>query len=201
MRRRTITLVVVGLVLALFVLPAAAQALIGDADETVEPVIEGEAWDYYTEPHVVIYGYPAPEGEEPECELDGGVIPKVVDGELVYDEFDQLVFVDEDGDDIAQLVDEDCRAVLIEGPNGQVNHGQFVSNMVHDLKDVYDKADGPFGQWVKQFAHDDQIGKGPLKVKANEDDPGAAELAELTEADDNKGPNENSKKPKKNKDK
>ena len=37
MRRRTITLVVVGLVLALFVLPAAAQVLLAD-----EPVVEAE---------------------------------------------------------------------------------------------------------------------------------------------------------------
>ena len=207
MRRRTITLVVVGLVLALFVLPAAAQAWLGDepvveAEEVVPPVITGDSWDYYTGPHVVMYTYPVPDDLPPDCSLAEGVIPLVEDGELVYDG-DQLVFVNSEG--VVVVIDDldaACRAVLIEGPNGQVNHGQFVSNMVHDLKSAYDKEDGPFGQWVQKFAHDDQIGKGPLKVKANEDDPGVAELAEADDDDDDDGhgrpehANDKSKKPK-----
>ena len=66
----------------------------------------------------------------------------------------EFTYFDEEGEEILETDDialsEDCIPVDIEGPNGQVNHGTFVSNMVHDLKDGYSKDMGPFGQWVKQ---------------------------------------------------
>ena len=58
---------------------------------------------------------------------------------------------------------------------------------------------------MKKFAHDDEIGKGDLKVKANEDDDLEPLLTAVDDDsdDDGDGPpahaNENSKKPKKNK--
>ena len=178
MRRRTITVVVVGLVMALFVLPAAAQTLFEDAmepDKAVEDALYELDYGYDADSHVVLYGLferPA-EGEEPvECLPD--------DSELIIE-------VDPDTGEITVEgeLPEGCMPVNIEGPNGQVNHGQFVSNMVHALKAEYDKdMYGPFGQWVKQFAHDDEIGKGDLKVKADSDGDDDLESLELEAADE-----------------
>jgi hypothetical protein len=187
MRRRTITLVVVGLVMALFVLPAAAQSMFEDAmleEEPVEQEYPYLSYGYDEESHSVFYGVvEEPEGEDPD--LDCTFPPGAV------------VTIDEDtgavsyvvGDDDPVDVPEDCRTVDIEGPNGQVNHGQFVSNMVRALKADYYAVDdakemyGPFGQWVKQFAHDNEIGKDDLKVKADPDGDDDLEPLELEAAD------------------
>ena len=145
MRRRTITLVVVGLVLALFVLPAAAQALLGSEPEAADTIAVPEvpylSYDYYEDSHVVFYGIDDEEPADLDCE-----IPDDAELEVVFDDEGEIteVNVTNPGEtDPTFKVSEDCIPVLIEGPNGQVNHGQFVSNMVHDLKDGYDKELGP----------------------------------------------------------
>ena len=174
MRRRTITLVVVGLVLALFVLPAAAQAVLEDVSVTAD-AIEPEPVPYLTygyEPvsHVVFYGIENDEGEpapdQLNCEIPDGVVITVDIGD------DGVITYIVTKGDLPVGFEADCMPVLIEGPNGQLNFGQFVSNMVHALKDGsgvegYDKENGPFGQWVKQFTHDDAM-KELLKA---DDDP------------------------------
>jgi len=180
MRRRTITLVVVGLVLALFVLPAAANEFLGEDDDVDEIDRPYLTYDYDEPSHVVFYGIEdravAPgEDEDPllDCRIPDGVELAVTvddDGVISYEIVPGEPDPDADPDAAPFELPEECIPVLIEGPNGQVNHGQFVSNMVHDLKEDYDKdVNGPFGQWVKLFAHDKEIGKGDLKVKANTD--------------------------------
>jgi len=64
-------------------------------------------------------------------------------------------------------VSTDTTSVCLDvaGPNGQVNHGTFVSSFVHWLKSPEGMAllgsyDGPRGQLVKQAAKDG-FGKGP----------------------------------------
>lgn len=187
MRRRTITLVVVGLVMALFVLPAAAQAVLDsepEPEEAVEDAMYELEFFYDKDSHIVHFGFvgePEPGEELLDCSVPEGVVVEVDEdtGEVTY-------VVDEGEDPF--LPPEGCEAVNIEGPNGQVNHGQFVSNMVHALKAEYDKDTyGPFGQWVKQFAHDEEIGKGDTKVKAGDDDLEPLEL-EAADADDDDEP-------------
>ena len=187
MRRRTITLVVVGLVMALFVLPAAAQIAFEtepEPEEAVEEAMYELEFFYDEDAHVVHYGFVGdPEsGEEPlDCSVPEGVVVEV------DEETGEITYVVGDGED-PFLPEEGCEAVNIEGPNGQVNHGQFVSNMVHALKAEYDRdMYGPFGQWVKEFAHDTEIGKGDLKVKAGDDDLEPLEL-EAADADDDDEP-------------
>ncbi len=182
MRRRTITLVVVGLVLALFVLPAAAQELFVEASPSLEDASDAATYElnynYDPDSHVVFYGIGELPGEGDETPPLDCTLPEGVTVE-VDEETGEVTYVVEVGEE-PYVLSEGCRAVLIEGPNGQVNHGQFVSNMVHDLKADYDKdVYGPFGQWVKEFAHDKEIGKGDLKVWANDDD----ELVELEVAE------------------
>ncbi len=204
MRRRTITLVVVGLVLALFVLPAAAQALIGDEPETAEVTVDQEVpyltYGYDEDSHVVFYGIGADESADLDCEIPDDATLEVVFGD--EGEITEVKVTDPGAADPQFELSADCIPVLIEGPNGQVNHGQFVSTMVHELKKSYDKeAFGPFGQFLKDIKHDGDIGKGDLKVKANEE-LGSTEPTTLDAddvEDDDHGPNENSKKPKKNK--
>ena len=182
MRRRTITLVVVGLVMALFVLPAAAS-MFDDAmldEEVVEEAMEVPylTYDYNEELHTVFFGLE--DNEEADPQLDC-VIP---DGVTVAIDEDGVIEVTGDVEGEPYVFPDGCEAVNIEGPNGQVNHGQFVSNMVHALKAEYDRdMYGPFGQWVKEFAHDKEIGKDDLKVKADPDGDDDLEPLELEAAD------------------
>ncbi len=96
-------------------------------------------------------------------------------------------------------IPEGCNVVDVEGPNGQVNHGQVVSSMVHALKALdLSGLDVPFGQLVRQIAGSD-LGKGDQQVKANEGD----DLDGDEDGDDKKGPpphanNDKDKKPKGN---
>ena len=185
MRRRTITLVVVGLVMALFVLPAAADELFGpEAEEVVEDEYPNLSLWYDEGSHNVFYSLV----DEPE-EADDPLDCTVPDGiTVVVDEESGEITYEGDFDGEAYDLPDDCYVVNIEGPNGQVNHGQFVSNMVRALKADYYAADdakemyGPFGQWVKQFAHDKEIGK-----DNGDDDLEPLEL-EAADADDDDGP-------------
>ena len=180
MRRRTITLVIVGLVLALFVLPAAANEILGDdpeatvAEEDVAPVSFG----YDEVNHVVFYN--VSDGEDPPVDCTE----------------EAVAVIDSEGDITG--APEGCDALLIEGPNGQVNHGQFVSSMVHLFKDGYEKSEhGPFGQFLKDIKHDKEIGKGLLQVKPDKD--GDLDPLEAAELDDEGDEGEKDKSDKSNK--
>lgn len=201
MRRRTITLVVVGLVMALFVLPAAASALLADTEEVEYELVT----EYDPDSHVALYeilelsSEDPPEPVEP-CDF-GEWYADVDSAEL--DEAGDIVFFDEKGVELTITVPPDCTPVLIEGPNGQVNHGQWVSNMIHAVKGQHVKEDhGPFGQWVKGLAHFDGVEN---EKPDKDDDLEPLKAAELDDDgdDDGDGPpdhaNANSKKPKKNK--
>ena len=190
MRRRTITLVVVGLVLALFVLPAAAQVLL-DADEPVVEATETEHVytidpDYDADLMYLLFGFI--DNDEDPCE--GVVI-------LEDPADDEEVIFESDGAPVDELP-PGCLAVDVTGPNEQVNHGQVVSNFVKALKGIHIKGThGPFGQFVKVVAGTD-FGK------VDADLVGASDIATLDlDPDDGDGPpdhaNGNSKKPKKNK--
>lgn len=59
-----------------------------------------------------------------------------------------------------------CSGIFVEGPQGQVNHGTFVSNWVHWLKDNAFTTfgyEGPRGQLVRLIARSD-LGKGDEQV-------------------------------------
>jgi hypothetical protein len=73
-----------------------------------------------------------------------------------------------------------CSGIFVEGPQGQVNHGTFVSNWVHWLKDNAFTTfgyEGPKGQLVRLIARRD-LGKGDDQVLTSQ----AQEEAEI-EAD------------------
>ena len=168
MRRRTITLVIVGLVLALFVLPAAAQAVLEDVSVTADTTVEEVpylTYGYDEGSHTVYMGLEDDEASVPQldCSIPAGAVVEIAsDGTVTYTV---------PGAAPVELP-AGCMSVPIEGPNGQLNFVQFVSHMVHALKvgsdgEGYDKENGPFGQWVKQFTHDDEM-KDLLKA---DDDP------------------------------
>jgi len=191
MRRRTITLVVVGLVLALFVLPAAAKALVL-ADEPV--VVDDEAEPVYTidptydpDSMYLLFGFIEDDGDDP-CE-GVAVVPDPADpGEVTFTV-----------DGAEGELPADCVAVDVAGPNDQANHGQVQSSFVEALKGIHNKdIHGPFGQFVKtvagsDFGKEDPDGIGTLDIST----------LDIDADDDGDGPpahaNENSKKPKKNK--
>jgi len=83
-----------------------------------------------------------------------------------------------------------CIAIDITGPNGQVNHGTFVSAFVHSVKQL--EYDGPRGQLVSQMA----------RVRFDSSPAGSTATA-ATEKIDDDGPGSNAtgrdrpKKPKK----
>lgn len=59
-----------------------------------------------------------------------------------------------------------CHPFSVEGPNGQVNHGTFVSNLMHALKEL-----GIKGSDKKEYkAALAGFGKGDMQVKAHDDD-------------------------------
>jgi hypothetical protein len=199
MRRRLITLVVAGLVMALFVVPAAASEFLGDTEAADDGLVADEEptyflhYDYDPDAMVLLFGIDEEDADEPlDCVLPDGVTAVVDEdtGEITYE-------VEGGGEFV---LPEGCTAVSVEGPNGQVNHGQIVSSTVHALKDGYDKdMYGPFGQFVKDVAGDDELGKGDQQVKPDKDDDG--EALELEAADDGESKPDKPAKPDKGKNK
>ena len=198
MRRRTITLVIVGLVLALFVLPAAAEIALTDDTAEVEAEL---VTTYDPATHVAFFGIVTPSDEVPPPEVDCVVEADWLgDNTVEVDDDGNIVFRNLAGDVIAiedWPAPDGCTPVLIEGPNGQVNHGQYVSNMVHAVKEVYMKEYGPFGQFLKDIKHDKEIGKGLLQVKPDKN--GDLDLLEAAELDDEGDDGEKDKSDKSNK--
>ena len=90
---------------------------------------------------MLIYGFQAPDpAPSLDCELLEGVTVEI--------DPDDLVIVS------GGALPEGCSALNVEGPNGQVNHGSFVSAAVHALKEGFE-GDVPFGRYVTQFAKTD----------------------------------------------
>ena len=156
-----VTLLIVGLTVASFVVPAAAQELFIVDEPAPEPEAE-YVIDYHYDPEamVMFFGLVEEDAEEPDCTPESGDYQVSIDpetGDVVFEGDFELP--------------EGCVAIPVAGPNGQVNHGQIVSHTVHALKDIHDKSThGPFGQFVKEVAGDKELGKGDRKVKPHDDD-------------------------------
>jgi len=69
---------------------------------------------------------------------------------------------------------EGCLVVDASGPNGQINHGTVVSSVVHALKEIRDQLDGPFGQYVREFARSD-LGRSADGPSVEADPPAGAD--------------------------
>ncbi|MGH9051889.1 MAG: hypothetical protein ACRDWX_02535 [Acidimicrobiia bacterium] len=83
-----------------------------------------------------------------------------------------------------------CSGIFVEGPQGQVNHGTFVSNWVHWLKDnafTTFQYEGPRGQLVRLIAQSD-LGKGEDQVLTSDAQEEAEVQAEQPEEQDDHGP-------------
>ncbi|MCJ7782073.1 MAG: hypothetical protein MUQ27_14745 [Acidimicrobiia bacterium] len=120
---------------------------------------------YNTVLHVLVYGFNDPEAPDPlNCTLPKGVTVEIDDeGQVVVS-----------GGDLP----EGCSALNAEGPNGQVNHGTFVSALVHAIRANFD-GDTPFGHYLRGFARSD-LGKGDDHVKGS-DGTEEPELGEFTD--------------------
>lgn len=152
---------------------ASAEPYDGNLDEEFQA-------DYDETSNVVVWGFDqegfTDGGDESQtvCAVpDGATLVKDEDsGEWAFVALDEDgnptedPFTDEEGAEVT--LDERCMVTEVTGPNGQVNHGQVVSNTVHALKEWYrnqDDYDGPFGQLVKRIAQTDWG-----KEKDDEDD-------------------------------
>jgi len=168
MRGKKRAIVVLIGVLSLLALPMAAVA-----EESGESGELGSAWDgetlveyvYDTLLHVLVYGFNDPEALEPlDCTLPEDVTVEIDDeGQIVV---------------IGGELPEGCSVLNVEGPNGQVNHGTFMSALVHAVRATFD-GDTPFGHFIRGFAKSD-LGKGDDHVKG----PDGTEEPEPAESTD-----------------
>ena len=151
---RRILILVGSLSLLSLPLAAAADEGNGNGDPADDPQL---VYQYDSFVHVLIYGFDYADAEPPlDCTLPDGVTVEL--------DPDGLVTV------VGGDLPEGCSALNVEGPNGQVNHGTFVSAFVHALKAGFE-GDMPFGRYVRQFAKSD-LGKGDDHVQGadGEDD-------------------------------
>ncbi len=183
-RRALIVLVAV----ATAVVPTAALAF-DDADsddgaleETRQEVFVD--FDYNEMSRLLAFALRAADIPEPiDCAAPDGVTL----GSSIDPDTGDLVVTASDG---AWEAPERCTFVDVTGPNGQVNHGQVVSNFVHALKTAFDKSElgVPFGQLIKQMAGSD-LGKGDQHIRVGDVD---GEEDDDVMSDDLDGDNENS---------
>ena len=156
-------------VMSLMVLPLVAAADEGEDPATTGSVQGSETlieYVYHTVLKVLVFGFDDPEAVEPiDCELpEGAAIEIGEDGQIEV---------------IGGELPEGCSAVSIEGPAGQVNHGTFMSSLVHAIRATFD-GDSPFGHYVRSFARSG-LGKGDDQVKGageDEEEPESAEPAD-----------------------
>lgn len=162
---------------AMSVLMAGALPAIAEGDD------EGPVKVYDEENHILMF---AVEGE---CMLDAEMTIEFIvdeDGDITPTVVMEPTVMEEEGEPTAEspvvgdVEGEDplegCYPFSVEGPNGQVNHGTFVSNLMHALKEMGIKGSDKkeFKQALKGY------GKGEMKVKANDDD-GEMEEGETSE--------------------
>ncbi len=111
---------------------------------------------------------------------DGAISFEVVpeEDEVVDEETTEPVVVDEDDEATDPL--GNCYPFSVEGPNGQVNHGTFVSNLMHALKEM-----GIKGSDKKEFkAALKGYGKGDMQVKVKDvDDESTLEEGDSSDTD------------------
>lgn len=160
-----------GLITVITVLLALTAGL-AVAQETEEGSFEASeidtnlSFDFYQseddETSILFYGV----GEGVDCELG-----------------DEAEFSFNDDGTLEGDAPEDCFAVDVEGPNGQVNHGTVVSGFVHDLKAQIAELDydGPLGWLIRDIARSDH-GKDDDQVKAEGGEDGEIEELEIEEA-------------------
>lgn len=161
------------------VVPNAAIATEHEADEPEEEprftaVVDAEFDEFLK---ILLFAINSAEAEEPvDCSVPEDVVLERSEDEETGETDISVV----EGD---WEVPEGCTVVDVAGPNGQVNHGQVVSNFVHALK-ALDRSgiDVPFGQLLRQIAGSD-LGK---KVAADEaeDSDDADDLDDLDEGED-----------------
>lgn len=149
-------LLIAAALVAMAAVPGAALASEHDADEDIDD--DAREFAAVVEAHVdevlqlLIFGISTPDAEAVDCSIPDGVVLERDDDPLSGDAGVTVV----EGE---WEVPESCSLVHVAGPNGQVNHGQVVSNFVHALKAMDRSAiDVPFGQLVRQIAGSD-LGK------------------------------------------
>ena len=173
-------------------LPAFAEEVVDDAEVSAE----ASNVNYFEEDHILLYSV------EGDCTLTEDMTI-----EFTEDEAGNIVFTvsasgepaDDSGSGFEAPVVEvapigKCVAILVEGPNGQVNHGTVVSNLVKALK-AMDDLEGPLGQALKAAKADiGDLGKGDTKVKTKDAKEADAD-ADLDVEDDDDSDIEDSAKP------
>lgn len=178
-------------------LPAFAEEVVDDAEVSAE----ASNVNYFEEDHILLYSV------EGDCTLTEDMTIEFTeeDGNIVF-----TVSASEDpaedagsggfGGAVDDVVEEavvpldGCVAISVEGPNGQVNHGTVVSNLVKALK-AMDDLEGPLGQALKAAKADiGDLGKGDTKVKTKDAKEADAD-ADLDVEDDDDSDIENSAKP------
>jgi len=171
MRKNVRTIVVLIGVLSLLSLP-----LVAIADESIESGDPGSVpadeplvgYVYDSMFHVLVYGFNDPAPADP---LDCTPIDPVT---FEIDDEGQVTVI---GGDLPA----GCSALSVEGPNGQVNHGTFVSALAHAIRSGFDD-DTPFGHYLREFAKSD-LGKGDDHVKGTDgtEEPEPSEAEESSD--------------------
>lgn len=176
----------VAVLAALTLAPVAALAVEHEDDSTEdgERRLAAVVDAYFDEARrLLTFSITTPDAEAIDCAVpDDVVLERSEDSQSGDDDF---TVVEGEWD-----VPEGCQVVDVAGPNGQVNHGQVVSNFVHALKALDRSAfDVPFGQLVRQIASSD-FGKKAADDDADDADEDAADDDDAsTESDDDaKGP-------------
>jgi len=172
-------------VLSLLAVPLTAVADEGVGDDGTEeessaPTDDSQLIHFYEDFfHLFIFGFQDPDADPADEPLDCTLLGDVDNPPVTVDAEGLVTIAD-------GALPEGCTALNVEGPNGQVNHGSFVSAAVHAMKAAFEDFDGdlPFGQYIRQFAQG-EFGKGEDQVKVSDgDDDG--DVFGSTESD--KGP-------------
>ncbi len=160
MPKRILSVAVAALLVMVGALPAFAQ-------EVVEEDAENSNFSYFEDEHILAYSV------DGDCTLTDDITI-----EFTEDEDGNIAFTvgtsEETDGGFGVVVDEEevfpldgCALISVEGPNGQVDHGTVVSNLVKALKAM--DLDGPLGQALKAAKADiGDLGKGDTKVKTSD---------------------------------
>ena len=136
--------------LSLLALPFPATAGEGEGSDPADdpPLV----YQYDSFVHVLIYGFDETSDPDPPLNCD---LPEGVTVEIDFDGVITLTGPPAPAEPF--VLPPECKTLNVEGPNGQVNHGTFVSAFVHELKAGFEGFGGdmPFGRYVRQFAKSD----------------------------------------------
>ena len=175
-------------------LPAFAEEVVDDAEVSAE----ASNVNYFEEDHILLYSV------EGDCTLTEDMTIEFTeeDGNIVFTVSASEEPADASGFGFEAPAEEvapiyGCIAISVEGPNGQVNHGTVVSNLVKALKALkaMDDLEGPLGQALKAAKADiGDLGKDDTKVKTKDAKEADAD-ADLDVEDDDDSDIEDSAKP------